>query len=222
MRKVARTFGSMSPAKYLSSARPGQVFQMLLRGFSRRHRFVRILIAQLVERKVDAVGKPHGFRDRIRDVAKQPRHFLRRLEMAFGIGFKPLADRIDGGLLADAGQHILQRTARGIVIQHLVGREQFDMGGAGDVMQPAQAAPVVAAIQQARGKPHAIRAACAATDQEFSGRRALSKRCGSVRIRSWPSANCRRSSSVRRQSPFSVLSSSLPRLPWVSSWHSRP
>ena len=57
-------------------------------------------------------------------IAKQPRHFVRRLEMAFGIGFEPLADGLDGGLLADAGQDILQRTPRGIVIQHVVGGEQ--------------------------------------------------------------------------------------------------
>ena len=32
--------------------------------------------------------------------------------MAFGIGLKPLADRVDGGFFADAGHDVLQRPAR--------------------------------------------------------------------------------------------------------------
>ena len=97
---------------------------MLLRGLARRHRLVRILVFELIERKADATGKAHGFRDRLRQVAKQPRHFVRRLEIALGIGLEPPADGVDGGLLADAGEHILQRTAGGMVVQHLVGRQQ--------------------------------------------------------------------------------------------------
>ena len=94
-----------------------------------------------------------------RAIAKQPRHFIRGLEIAFRIGFKTLADGVDGGLLANAGQNILQRAARGMVIQHLVGRQQRHAGGRGDAMEPHQTAPVVAAIQQARRKPHPIGAA---------------------------------------------------------------
>ena len=132
---------------------------MTLRGLARRHRLVGILVFELVERERDAAGKPHGFRDRLRHVAKQPRHFLGRLEKAFGIGLEPLADGVDGGLFADAGQDILQAAARGMVIQHFIGREQRHAGGCGDMMKPRQAAPVVAAVQQARRQPHAIRAA---------------------------------------------------------------
>jgi len=46
---------------------------------------------------------------------------MRRLEIALRIGFQALADGIDRGLFANAGQHILQGPARGMVIQHLVG-----------------------------------------------------------------------------------------------------
>ena len=140
-------------------ALPGQIFQMTLRGLARRHRLVGILVFELIERKRDAGGKPHGFRNRLRHIAKQPRHFLRRLEMAFGIGFKPLADGLDGGLLADAGEDVLQAAARGMVIQHFVGREQRHAGRCGDMMKPRQAAPVVAAVEKTRRQPYAIRAA---------------------------------------------------------------
>ncbi len=80
---------------------------MLLRGLARRHRLVRILVFELVERERDARREAHGFRDRLGIIAKQPRHFMRWLQITFRVGFKALADRIDRGLLANAGQHVL-------------------------------------------------------------------------------------------------------------------
>ena len=126
--------------------RPGQVFQMLLRGLARRHRLVGILIFELIERKRDAGGKPHGLRDRLRRVAKQPRHFICGLEMAFGIGLNALADRLDGRLLADAGEDILQGAARRMMVKHLIGRQQRHTGVIRDTLEPGQAPPVVAAV----------------------------------------------------------------------------
>jgi len=140
-------------------AGPGQVFQMALRGLARRHRLVGILVFELVERKPDAAGKPQGFRDRLRHIAEQPRHFAGRLEMAFGIGFEPPADGVDGGLLADAGQDILQGTARRMMVQHLVGRQQRHAGLGCDAMQPRQTAAVVAAVKEARRQPDTVGAA---------------------------------------------------------------
>ncbi len=145
--------------KSFMRAGPGQVFQMALRGLARRHRLVGVLISKLIERKIDAAGKPHGFLNRLREVAEQPRHFVSRLEIAFRIGFKTPADGVDGGLLANAAQNILQGTARGMVIQHLIGRQQRHAGRRGDAIEPHQTAPVVATIQQARRKPHPIGAA---------------------------------------------------------------
>ncbi len=146
-------------AKIFFDAFPGQVFQMLLRGLARRHRLVRILVFELIERKVDAAGKAHGLADGLRKIAKQPRHFIRRLEIAFRIGLKAFADDVDRGLLPDAGQHILQRAARGMVVQHLVGGEHRHFSFCGEVMQPRQAAPVIAAIKQTCREPYAIGAA---------------------------------------------------------------
>ena len=200
-------------------ALPGQVFQMALRGLARRHRLVGILIFELIERKIDAAGKPHGFRDRLRHIAKQPRHFMRRLEIAFRIGFQTLADGVDGGLFANAGQNILQGSARGMVIQHLVGRQQRHAGRRGDAMEPRQTAPVVAAIQQAGRKPHAIGAAALQSIQNLQA--LLPSRSDAAA--SEPEAALRRIPGGHRASdgirPSSVSS---PRLPRVSNRHSRP
>ena len=153
-------------------AGPGQIFEVLLRGLARRHRLVRILVFELVERERNAPGKAHGFRDRLGQFAKQPRHFAGRLQVTLGIGFQPAADRVDRRLLADAGQHVLQPAAGGMVVQHLVGREQRHLGGERQTMQPRQPAPVVAAIDQAGGEPDAIGPACLQPLQKF-----LRERC---------------------------------------------
>ena len=108
---------------------------------------------------MDAVGKADGFRDRLGEVAKQPRHFIRWLEITLRIGLKTFADHVDGRLLPDTGQHILQGAARGMVVQHLVGGEQRHLCRHGDVIEPHQAAPVIAAIDEACREPHAIGAA---------------------------------------------------------------
>ncbi|MHC2335834.1 hypothetical protein [Bradyrhizobium sp. USDA 4454] len=94
--------------------------------------------------------------DRIRQIAEQPDHLMRRLEMPLGIGLEPAANGFDRGLFADAGQHVLQRTARGMVIEHLVGGKQRHTGIGGEIMQPRETTLVVAAIEQARGQPDAV------------------------------------------------------------------
>ncbi len=138
---------------------PRQILKMALRRLARRHRFVGILIFELIERKCDAIGEAHGFRHRFRQIAKQPRHLIRRFEISFGIGFQLLADRMNRRFLANAGEHILQRTPCGVMIQHLVGRQQRYAGRDGDAVKPGKAADIVAAIQQARREPDAVRAA---------------------------------------------------------------
>src|SRR5262249_1099926 len=78
-----------------------------------------------------------------------------------------LADRLDGGLLANTGQHILQRTPRWVVIEHLVGGEQRHLRCRRKTMQPCKTAPVVAAVEQTCRQPHAIGAAVAQLRQDL-------------------------------------------------------
>ena len=139
--------------------------------------------------------------------------------MAFGIGFQALADGIDGGLLADAGQHILQGTPRGMVIQHLVGRQQRHAGRRGEAMKPRQTALVIAAIQQARCKPHAIGAAALQLIQN------LKRFCRLEAMRQRQNQKLpfgEFQEVIELQMAFALSSVSSPRLPRVSNWHSRP
>ena len=145
-----------------------------------------------------------------------------RLQMALGIGFEPLADGVDRGLLADAGQHVLQRAARGMVIQHLVGREQRH------VCRRARcdaAAPAGAGRRRDRAglRPaRRHRRGLAFSRSRIFVAAAVSKRCG----RSAPEAGLRQIPGDRRISdgirPSRSASMSSPRLPRVSNWHSRP
>jgi len=77
-------------------------------------------------------------------------------QVALGIGLELLADGFDRGLLANAGQHILQRAARGMVIEHLVGGEQRHLCRYRDAMQPRQTALVVTAMKLAFGEVEEI------------------------------------------------------------------
>ena len=209
-------------AEICVDAGPGQIFQMLLRGLARRHRLVRILVFQLIQRKNDAIGKAHGFRDR----------FAENRETA-----APFHARASG----DARhwpQAVCRRrrswSSRGCRSAHPAADGARDGGTAprwsraAALLPPAPgdaAAPAGACRRRDRaGSPPATRRrrGCRAAAASTFMTPAVSKRCGSVRMRSWPSANSRRSSSLRWHSPFSIRSISSPRLPRVRSWHSRP
>ena len=78
--------------------------------------------------------------------------------MPLGIGCEQPAGRVDGDVLADAGDHVLQRPPFGRVIEHVVDRDQRNAGVCGDRREPRQPAAVVAAIEHAGGEPDAMRA----------------------------------------------------------------
>ena len=214
--------GEIRTGNLLCAPCPGQVFQMALRGLARRHRLVGILVFELIERKRDAAGKPHGFRDRLRQVAKQPRHFVAGLEIAFRIGFQALADGVDGGLLADAGQHILQAD------------------GARDGDTAPRWSPAAARWPSRRCDAAAPAGACRRRDTAGS-RQATRRRRGCAVNRSRTLKRFCRLEAMRQrqhqklafgefqevielQMAFALfdLSSSSPRLPRVSNWQSRP
>ena len=60
----------------------------------------------------------------VRAGAEQARHFARRLQMAFGIGFQPFAGLFQGDMLADAGDDILQIPLVGMVIERVIDGDQ--------------------------------------------------------------------------------------------------
>ena len=93
--------------------------------------------------------------DRVRHLAKQPRHLGGRLEIALGIGGEPPAGLVDGQMLADAGEHVLQFAPVGVVIEHVVDGDQRHAGLRARVDAQRKPRAVIAAIEHAGGEPHA-------------------------------------------------------------------
>ena len=81
---------------------------MLLRGFSLGYGLVGIIVFELVEGEGDPVGEADGFGDGVGRFVKKLRHFVRRFQMPFGIGFEKPARLVQGDMLADAGDDVLQ------------------------------------------------------------------------------------------------------------------
>ena len=108
----------------LPRALVSEMRQRLLRVGEALDRFVGIFVAQFVEREGELAGEVQRFLDRLRRVAEQPRHFLRRLQEAFGIGGEPAPGAVDHDLLADAGEHVGERAAVGVMEVHVVDRDQ--------------------------------------------------------------------------------------------------
>ena len=105
-------------------ARPGQAFQFLLGRIARGHRVDRVLVAQLVKGEVAHGGDVSRAGDGIGPVGEQARHLVRGLEVALGVGVKPVAGLKDGAVLADAGEHVLQGPAGGAVGVHVIGGDE--------------------------------------------------------------------------------------------------
>ena len=141
--------------KISADARPCQVLQVLLRGPARRHRLVGIAVLELIERERDTAREAHGLHDRLRRIAEQPRHLAGGFQVALGIGLQPPARPVDRGLLADAGQHILQGAPFGMMIEHLVGGDERHARGGRDALKTGQPPRIVAAMEQARREPDA-------------------------------------------------------------------
>ena len=139
----------------LFGALPCEMHERVLRRGEACARLVGIFVFQFVEREGERGGKLQRLRDRLRRVAEQPRHLGRRLEMALGIDGEPAAGRVDGQVLADAGEHVLQFAPVGMVIEHVVDGDQRHAGMARKLGAAEKPRAVVAAIEHGGGEPHA-------------------------------------------------------------------
>ncbi len=123
-------------------ALPGQLLEVLLHAHARGRRIDRVVVAQLVQGKAAGVDDLEAARERFRMAAEQAQDLGRRLQVALGIRFEAEARLVDRAMLADAGQHVLQRPALGHVVEHVAGREQAACGS-------AAASPASASIRAA-------------------------------------------------------------------------
>ena len=120
--------------------------QRLLRAGGVAGGLVGILEAQLVEGEGEALLQRSRLGDGLGIIAEEARHFGRRLQVTLGVGGKPAAGGGQRRLLADAGQHVLQRAAFGGVVVDVVGggeRRAVAAGGGGEAGEAALVAGAV-------------------------------------------------------------------------------
>ena len=128
----------------------GELDQRCLRARGIAGRFVGILIAELVERERQALEHRSALGNRLRMVAEQARHLGGILQVPLGIGFQPLAGGHQRHMLADAGEHVLQRPPFGPVIEHVIGGKERHADTAGKPRQEREPAVVAGAMQAVR------------------------------------------------------------------------
>ena len=223
-------------------AGPGEIFEMLLRGFAFRHRLVGIFVFQLAEREIAGFGDLDGAGDGLGKIFEQPRHLRRGFQMAFGIDGKPQARFGNGAFLADAGEDVGERPALRRVIGDVVDGDERRMKALAELGQKPEPARLVAAMIMDAGEEGAARRGAGqggeALDEIFphpsrlaplapqdDGGRSMplvlapseNSSSGGNAMSIWPSLAARISSKVRWHSPFFAL-----RLPLVRSWQRRP
>ena len=74
--------------------------------------------------------------------------------MPLGIGFKKPACLVQGDVLADAGDDVLQFAPLGRVIQHIIAGQQRHTSGARHALPFAQAAAVIALMRHGDSEPN--------------------------------------------------------------------
>ena len=76
---------------------------------ARRHRVFRKAVAEIGHRVVEPLGQLAGGGERLRQIGEQPRHLRRRLEIALGVAGQPPPRLRQRGLVADAGEDVVER-----------------------------------------------------------------------------------------------------------------
>ena len=129
------------------SAGPSQFGQVFLRRAPGGNAFLRVFIGQFAQIKGAGIGHSPRRSDCMRPVAEQQDHLGGRFQMAFGIGSQQKPCPRDGGLVQNAGHHIVQRAAFGGVILHVIGGQDRQAGTPRQPVQPVDAGAVIAAIK---------------------------------------------------------------------------
>ena len=148
-------------------AEAGEPLQLLLCRAAVAGRLVGIFEAELVEAEAAGLGDRDRAGDRFGMVAEETRHLRRRLQMPLGVGGEAKARLVDGAMLADAGEHVLQGSPRRIVHVHVVGGDERRAFRGGESREPGEAAGIVAAIEIMAGEKGAGREASRNLVQKF-------------------------------------------------------
>src|SRR5262245_27579033 len=90
-------------------------------------------------------------------------HLRGRLEIAFAVGKEFVARFVNRAAVADTDENVLQRTAAGIVIVHVIRREEGDVEMFRKIEQIADVRFVVDAVEAGYGERETV-AKCVAQD----------------------------------------------------------
>ena len=131
---------------------PGLLSQVFLRCYAVRKGLFRVFVFQLFQPEGAGIGHRARRRDGVRPAGEEALHLLRRLEVPLGIGMEQVPGLGDGGLVADRGHHILQRTPLGLMIMHVVGGEQRQPVGFGQRIEPVDPRDVIAGVEVGCGE----------------------------------------------------------------------
>ena len=131
----------------------GEMFKMRLRCGALRHGLVRVFIGEFVEAEGAALCNLERAAESRLEAVEQARHFLRGFQVTLGIGLQPVAGRVDGAVLANAGHHVLQGAAFRRVVEHVIDGHEGRARLGRKLCQPAEVFPVAARIGVACAEP---------------------------------------------------------------------
>lgn len=129
---------------------PDELFQRLLRRQPRQAALFRILIDQLLQRKGATLRDFEAAGQCFRVAGKQPVHFLRRLHIAVGMPLAPETRLVNGAIVPDAGNDILQHATLGHMKQHVIGNNSRHISGCSHIRQFEKPHLVVGSSSQAQ------------------------------------------------------------------------
>ena len=113
---------------------------------------VGVFVAEFGEGEAAAVGDLDGVGEGLGVVAEKAGEFGGGLEVPFGVGLEAPARVVDGAVLADAGEHVVEAAARGIVLVDVAGGDEGDAVRVGEGGETGKAAVVVAAVAVGGGE----------------------------------------------------------------------
>ncbi len=131
---------------------PGQPFEARLRVFAVGRDLIGIFVGQLFEVEIAAASEFGRVRDRLGIDGEEAGHLFGAFEVALGVAGEAKACFADGAGVADAGQHILQAAAGGVVIEHVVGGDERHARRLGQRCEPMQPLGVVSLKAAGGGK----------------------------------------------------------------------
>ena len=118
-----------------AGAVPGEVAQIGGRRLARRQRVFGEAVAEVGQGEVEPLGELTAGGQGLGEIGEQAGHLGRALEVALAVGGEEAAGGVEGGVVADGGQHVVQRLVLSLSVAHAVGGEEGEAELAGEADQ---------------------------------------------------------------------------------------